>query len=96
MQEFSNVKGYGALTQYLCVNLGFCGCIKDGKPSHIDDYIPRSGKVSADQFVDWVFLAENMDPISQPTRLQRQIRSAFVEYLGHESVDVEALDHKFE
>jgi hypothetical protein len=33
-----------------CVRLGWCGCIRDGKPLHVSDFIPATGPVSADEF----------------------------------------------
>ena len=40
---------FDALMQEVCVDLGWCGGIVDGHPSHVTDYIPESGPVTADQ-----------------------------------------------
>src|SRR5262245_31138935 len=57
---------YIQLLNDVCVGMGYCGCIKDGRASHVDDYIPDTGSVSADQFAEWVVLAENLTPITNP------------------------------
>lgn len=76
---------YAALLNEVCVGLGYCGCVKDGKPSHVDDFIPNAGQVTADQFAEWVVLAENMIPSTNPHL--RDIRRAFVRYMGAVAVD---------
>lgn len=77
-----------------CVVWGFCGCIKEGRPLHVDHLIPPDGPVTADQFVEWLFLAENLNPNSDPVRWRRQkeaLRAAFVKYFGAEIVDARLL-----
>ena len=86
--------GYDALMHRICVGLGFCGSVKDGKPIHVSDFIPDAGIVAADQFVEWVFLAENMNPTSECDRMQGlkgAIRAAFVEHMGGELVEAKQL-----
>ncbi|NEX94907.1 hypothetical protein [Caulobacter sp. 17J65-9] len=86
--------GYDALWDVVCVTWGFCGCVKNDKPLHVDDLIPPSGPVSADQFVEWVFLADNLNPNSEPEKWQRHraaIRAAFIEHMGGEVVDADRL-----
>src|SRR5688572_18749963 len=86
--------GYDALMHEVCVVWGFCGCIKHGQRLHVDLLIPPEGPVSADQFVDWVFLADNLNPYSAPQRWQRQkaaMHDAFVKHLGAETVDARML-----
>jgi hypothetical protein len=73
---------------------GFCGTVKEGQPLHVDSIIPPSGPVTADQFVEWVFLADNMNPNSEPEKWQKlkdQIRAAFIEHMGREVVDAAEL-----
>jgi hypothetical protein len=82
--------GYDALLRDVCVEFGFCGCIKDGRPLHVNWFIPSRGPVRADQFVEWVFLADNMNPNSKPERwqpLKDAIRAAFIKYMGADVVD---------
>jgi hypothetical protein len=86
--------GYDALMHDLCVVLGFCGCTKHGVPLHVDLFIPPAGPVTADQFVEWAFLAENLNPNLDPKRSEPQkaaIRDAFVHHLGAEVVDAKRL-----
>lgn len=89
-------EAYDALQKFICVRWGFCGCLKNDKPINIDDIIPDSGLVSADQFVDWVFLANNMNPNSNPKKWERHkaaIRAEFIKLMGDEVVDVSKLKH---
>tara|TARA_R100001244_G_scaffold6593_35_gene8427 strand:- start:1106 stop:1399 length:294 start_codon:yes stop_codon:yes gene_type:complete len=86
--------GYDALMDIVCVGWGFCGCIKNDKPLHVDDFIPAEGDVTADQFVEWVFLADNMNPNSDPEQWHRHkqaIRAAFIEHMGGEIVNAKLL-----
>jgi hypothetical protein len=87
--------GYDALMHDVCVGYGFCGCIKDGEPLHVDHFIPSEGMVSADQFVEWLFLADDMNPSSYTgarwDALKQKIRSAFVEHMGSDVVDAARL-----
>jgi hypothetical protein len=90
----SSKSGYDALMHEICVGLGFCGCIKGGRPLHIDRFIPSKGPVTADQFVEWVFLADDMNPNAEPKRwsdLKEKVKLAFVRYMGSEIVDAELL-----
>jgi hypothetical protein len=65
--------------------LGYCGCIKDGKPLHVADFIPDAGLVTADQFAEWVVLADNMTPSANPHL--KDIRRAFVRHMGADAVN---------
>ncbi len=86
--------GFDALMDEVCVKLGFCGSVKNDQPLHVGMFIPDEGTVAADQFVDWVFLADGMDPAAEPARwepLKRQIRAAFIRCMGGDLVDASAL-----
>jgi len=90
--------GYDALLEEICVRWGFCGCIKEDRPLHVSFLIPPYGPVTADQFVEWVFLADNMNPNFEPERWQRNknaIHQAFVEHMGAEVVDASELRYDF-
>lgn len=92
-----NLKGYNALMETVCVKLGFCGCIKKERPLHVDDLIPSEGIVHADQFVEWVFLADDQNPNSDLEKWQQcknEIRQAFIECMGSATVDVKLLQYK--
>jgi hypothetical protein len=84
-------KGYDALMHEVCVGLGFCGTVKRGKPLHVDLFIPPRGMVTADQFAEWLVLADNMNP-SECTDLMPLIRAAFVRHMGGEVVDAKKLN----
>jgi hypothetical protein len=50
--------------------------------------------VTADQFVEWVFLADDMNPNSEPEKWMRHkaaIRAAFIEHMGAEVVETSRL-----
>ncbi len=90
-RNMNKTNGYDSLMHIICVEWGFCGCVKDGQPLHINDIIPSEGLVNADQFVEWVFLADDMDPNSALEKWQKHkdaIRSAFIECMGSEVVDI--------
>jgi hypothetical protein len=78
----------------VCVGWGYCGSIKDDKPLHVDMFIPESGLVSADQFVEWVFLADNQDPNRDLEKWQPHkdaIKAMFIKHMGGETVDAARL-----
>lgn len=86
--------GYDKLMYVVCVEWGFCGCVKHGEPLHVDMFIPSAGTVTAGQFVEWVFLADNVNPNSELERWQRQktaIHAAFVDCMGADVVDAAQL-----
>jgi hypothetical protein len=85
---------YNALMNEVCVGLGWCGGMVDGKPSHVYDFIPETGPVTADQFVDWLFLADGMVPTAEPDKWQKHkdmLRDAFVRHMGSAVVDASML-----
>lgn len=83
--------GYYALLHEVCVGYGYCGCMKDGKPVHVDDFIPSEGPVSADQFVEWVLLADGRNPGLGLDAHKRAIRAAFVTHIGADVIDAKLL-----
>lgn len=86
--------GFDALMDEVCVGLGFCGCIKRGRPLHVSRFIPSSGPVRADQFAEWVFLADDMNPNSKPERWEKiraKIEDAFVRHMGGAVADASLL-----
>lgn len=82
---------YDDLRRHICVEFGFCGSIKDGLPLHVDDLIPSEGVVTADQFAEFAFQAEGLDPRSDPKQLKAAIKAAFINLLGSHTVDATAL-----
>ena len=89
-----NGLGFDALMHEVSVDLGWSGGMVDGQSSHVTDYIPESGPVTADQFVDWLFLADGMDPSENLAKWQKhkdRLRAAFVKIMGSEVVDASLL-----
>lgn len=85
---------YNALMHDVCVGRGWCGGIVNGEPSHVDYLIPKEGLVSAEQFVEWLFQAEGIDPSSDPAKWKKHsegLREAFVHHMGTNVVDASAL-----
>ena len=72
--------------------MGYCGSVVDSEPRHVDMYIPDSGPVSADQFVEWVFLAEGLDAFGSSHA--DGMRKVFIKHMGSEVVDAQMLKWK--
>lgn len=88
----TGASGYDALMDRVCVGLGLCGCIKNGRRLHVRDLLPPTGPVTADQFAEWVLLADNMNPnLERWLGLKQKVKAAFVEYMGGEVVDASLL-----
>ncbi|MGN7997662.1 hypothetical protein [Sphingomonas sp. 22176] len=90
----SRQPGYNSLMHEVCVEGGWCGAIVQGEPSHVDDFIPAAGPVTAEQFVEWLFRAEGVDPSSDPAKWGEHwegLRGAFVRHLGADLVEASAL-----
>ncbi|MEA1650879.1 hypothetical protein UAJ10_17885 [Nitrospirillum sp. BR 11164] len=82
--------GYNALMHEVCVNHGWCGSVVNDQPRHVNMFIPESGPVTADQFVDWLFLAEGIDPSENMPRWQPHktaLREIFIRHMGADVVD---------
>lgn len=65
-----------------CVRLGWCGCVKDGRPLHVSDLIPKAGSVPADEFVRWLIMADGLDPDQVSAPELTQLRAVFVKHMG--------------
>jgi hypothetical protein len=92
-------RGFDALMHEACVVWGFCGTVKVGRPVHVLDIVPARGPVTADQFVDWLFLADNLNPNVEPERWARHkaaLRAAFVKHMGGDVVDARLLRYSSE
>jgi hypothetical protein len=88
---------YDDLMHEVCVGLGFCGWTVDGEPLHVDMFIPESGPVSADEFVEWVFRAEGWDPQGEQALKHRaSLRDAFLKHMGSDTVDAHLLRWSFD
>ena len=86
------MSAYDDLLDEIGIGHGFCGAVINGEPLTVDTFIPKDGRVSAGQFVDWVFRAEGMDPMSpEAVKHAPSIRAAFVRHMGSEVVDAQDL-----
>lgn len=87
--------GFDALMHFVCEQ--WClGSEMDGYGETSDGrrFFPEAGSVTADQFVEWVFLASGPDarePAPMWQRAKAEIREAFIRHMGGENVDVGAL-----
>ena len=90
----SEKPGFNALMHEVCVGRGWCGGLVNDEPSHVTDFIPESGSVTADQFVDWLFEADDMDPYDELGKWQKHkdaLRDAFMRHMGGAVVDASRL-----
>ena len=79
-----------------CIGWGFCGNVKDGKPHHVTDYIPKTGNVSADEFVKWILIAEGFDMSSDGgAEFERPLKELFIKHMGCDDVDVSHLSSNY-
>lgn len=66
--------------------------MKHGEPLHVTTLIPPSGPVHASQFVEWLLLADNINPnLPEYGRHKAALRAAFVAHMGGEVVDASLL-----
>lgn len=76
----------------LCVKGGWCGGVMNGQFVTVDDLLPQTGAVTAEEFAVLAVRADGW-PVSEPIKPQhlRWIESRFIEHLGAPMVDVEVL-----
>jgi hypothetical protein len=90
---------FDGMMHKFCVRLGWCGCIRDGKPLHVSDFIPATGPVSADEFARWLVMADGLDPdqlsASEIRRWIPQLIAVFVKHMGADVVDASNLRSEF-
>lgn len=85
---------FDALMHEVCVEQGWCGSVVADRPMHVTDLLPKSGTVTADQFVGWLFEADGVNPDEDRAKWQSHIdglREAFIRHMGELSVDVQRL-----
>ena len=89
--------GFTALMDDVCVGRGWCGGVMKDEPLHVTMFIPETGPVTADQFVDWLFEADGMDPYADLAKWQKHkdgLRDAFIRHMGSDVVDASQLRWK--
>lgn len=90
----TNEVGFDALMTFTCTEMGYCGCIKNNNTLHITLLIPDSGLVTANQFADWVLLADNVNPnVENDNWLHHKdmLKAKFIEYMGADTVEASKL-----
>ncbi|HEY6817420.1 MAG TPA: hypothetical protein VI168_17935 [Croceibacterium sp.] len=87
MSERDLGREFDKLVGEICVGLGFCGGIVDEKPSHIRDFLPSAGPISAEDFALWALQADGMSKAEYPEHY-RSLRNAFIEHMGSRTIDV--------
>lgn len=90
---------YNALREEVCVERGWCGGIVNGRVTHVDDFVPESGLVTADQFVDWLFAADGVDAEEDPLKWKphkQGLKEAFIRHMGSDVVDASLLTWNFD
>ncbi|WP_156313589.1 hypothetical protein [Erythrobacter sp. SG61-1L] len=66
--------------------------MKHGQRLHVTTLIPPSGPVHASQFVEWLLLADNINPnLPEYSRHKAALTAAFVAHMGGEVVDASSL-----
>lgn len=84
---------YDRLLNKLCVEWGFCGSLKHGKPYHVRMVLPKTGSVTASQFADAVIQAEYHaqpgDRARAELKWRARLEEAFIEIMGADEVPVE-------
>lgn len=84
----------GMMHEY-CVGCGYCGGSKDGVRLHVRDFIPKTGEVTVYDFVDWLILAEGMDPTEIGKVHKSHLRSIFRKHMGSDTAQAERLASEF-
>lgn len=78
----------------LCAKFGFCGSAHTGRMVRVTDFIPDSGSVTADQFIEWLLLADGYDPAKQGEAFRHfktVLHGVFVKHMGADIVDASLL-----
>lgn len=91
----SHPNAFDGMMHEFCVGLGWCGSVKDGRLLHVTDFIPKTGRVSADEFARWLIMADGLDPDQlSPSEIRRwmpQLRAVFVKHMGTDVIDASRL-----
>jgi hypothetical protein len=84
---------YQKLLWSLCVELGFCGGIVNGEPTHVSDLLPADGLITAKAFADLAIRAEGGWATVEEGRLRwgDTLEAKFIEHMGGAVVPVKTL-----
>lgn len=89
----SENKDFDALLRAICVGYGYCGSLQDDGWRHVTHYIPERGYVTADDFIDWVFMTDGDEGFRGPRAMTERegMRSCFIAYMGSSIVHARRL-----
>ena len=89
----STKPNFDTLMNAVCVGHGYCGSLQDGGFLHVTDFIPKRGQVTAEQFVDWLFMAEGSSWVGNTTAMRHRetLRQYFILHMGGGAVDARKL-----
>ncbi|MER9914996.1 hypothetical protein NKJ71_30735 [Mesorhizobium sp. M0050] len=76
-----NRPDFDGLMRAVCTGYGYCGSLQDDGFVHVTDFFPERGRVTAEQFVDWLFMAEgDQGPMGSPSAMlmREKIRNCFI------------------
>ncbi|WP_441241756.1 hypothetical protein [Tardiphaga sp. 768_D3_N2_1] len=82
---------FDGMMHEFCAKLGWCGHIENGKPLHVSDFIPETGHVTAEDFVQWLIIAEGLTPEQLSASEVSLLKAVFVRHLGTSAVDAHRL-----
>lgn len=86
---------FDGMLHELCVELGWCGTVKDEEILHVTRHLPEEGLVTAEEFAVWVIKSDgiDLDTISRAERNRwiRQLKAVFVKHMGADIVDARQL-----
>ena len=88
-----NARDFDGLMRAVCVGYGFCGSLQDDGFEHVSDYFPERGQVTAEQFIDWLFMAEGEPTHHGPRRMlmREKLRTCFIGYMGSDVINAKKL-----
>ena len=81
---------FSKLLDEICGIWGYCGCSKKDTTLHITIIMPSDGIIYVDQFVEWVMLADDVNPNIDTDRMRAiklGIRKSFIKYMGAEFIE---------
>ena len=85
---------FDGLMRAVCNGYGYCGSLRDDRFVHVTDFFPERGRVTAEQFVDWLFMAEGEQrPMTSPSAMlmREELRNCFIGYMGSDYVNARKL-----
>jgi hypothetical protein len=93
--DIVHLSAFDRLCWDICVTAGWCGGIVDGKPTTVDDLLPKTGSIDARTFAELTMRADGW-PDDAPFDENHLgfLQAKFVEHLGAECVDADDLRPK--